>query len=109
MSYLSKLFFGLIAVGTLLLSSASPDVRPETYTVEIKDMKFVPAVLSVNKGDIVIWINKDMVMHDVTGQKAKSWKSPPLSQGKSWKKVITEDVDYFCSFHPVMKGKVELR
>jgi plastocyanin len=32
-------------------------------TVEIKDMKFQPAEITVKKGDTIVWINHDMVTH----------------------------------------------
>ncbi len=79
--------------------------KPQTHTVEIKDMSFQPADLNVHKGDTVIWINKDIVAHDVT-QDAKAWASPPLASGESWKKTITQSDSYYCSIHVVMKGQL---
>ena len=76
------------------------------YTVEIKEMKFQPAELTVQKGDTILWINKDIVTHDVTEQPDKSWTSSPLTTGQSWSMVATQSVDYYCSIHVVMKGKV---
>jgi plastocyanin len=71
-------------------------------------MKFVPADITVHKGDTVIWINKDMVAHDVTEETAKAWTSSPISFGGSWKMEVTEEADYYCSIHAVMKGKLKL-
>ena len=79
--------------------------KPKTHTVEIKDMMFQPASLVVHAGDTVVWINKDIVAHDVT-QDNKTWASPPLAGAASWKKVITTSASYYCSIHVVMKGKV---
>ncbi|MEO7087676.1 MAG: plastocyanin/azurin family copper-binding protein [Bacteroidia bacterium] len=78
------------------------------HTVEIKDMKFQPQELWLNSGDTVVFINRDMVAHDVT-EKNKAWASPPLLTGQSWRKVITESTDYYCSIHTVMKGKLSVR
>ena len=79
--------------------------KPRTHIVEIKDMKFQPENLQVHKGDTVIWINKDIVAHDVTAVN-KAWNSPPLLSDTSWKKAITQSDSYYCSIHVVMKGKV---
>lgn len=75
----------------------------QTHTVEIKDMQFQPADLQVHKGDTVIWINRDIVAHDVT-EGNNAWASPPLASGASWEKVITKSEFYYCSIHVVMKG-----
>ncbi len=82
--------------------------KPKVYTVEIKDMKFVPENITVNKGDTVIWINHDMVAHDVTEETAKMWTSGPIAAGGAWKMAVTKEAAYYCSIHVVMKGKIEL-
>ena len=71
-------------------------------------MKFDPAVLVVKKGDTVTWINKDLVDHNVTEEKTKSWRSSPLKPGQTYTRVIRSDADYFCSIHVVMKGKLKV-
>lgn len=79
--------------------------KPQTHVVEILDMKFQPENLQVHKGDTVIWINKDIVAHDVT-EDNKAWASPTLPNESSWKKVVTESASYYCSIHVIMKGKL---
>ncbi|MCU7549204.1 cupredoxin family copper-binding protein [Chitinophagaceae bacterium LB-8] len=92
-----------------LLSSCSPvqeKTIPKVHTVEIKQMKFQPAELTVQKGDTVVWINKDIVAHDVTEESNKAWTSSILPLGKSWSMVATQSSNYYCSIHVVMKGKL---
>ena len=96
----------LLACG--LNGCTTPPAKPQTYTVEIKDMKFVPDNIIVSKGDTVVWINRDMMAHDVTEEKTKAWTSAPIAEGGIWKMAVTENVDYYCSIHVVMKGKIEL-
>ena len=76
------------------------------HTVTIKGMVFDPAELHVKKGDAVMWINKDIVAHNVTEFPYSKWTSGTLPNGKSWKKSIDKSFDYFCSIHPTMKGKI---
>jgi plastocyanin len=71
-------------------------------------MKFVPAKLTVKKGDTVVWINRDIFKHDVAKFNDKSWQSTPLEKNQSWSKIITECEAYFCTFHVVMKGEIIL-
>ena len=81
----------------------------KSYTVEINQMKFTPDNLEVNKGDTVVWINKDYVQHDVTDKVKKEWTSGPLDKDTKWSKVITKDEDYYCSIHVVMEGKIRVK
>ena len=76
------------------------------YTIEIKAMKFQPAELVVQKGDTVVWVNKDIVAHDVTEEPGNVWRSPALATGQSWTFIVTESANYYCSIHVVMKGKL---
>lgn len=79
--------------------------KSTTHTVLIQGMKFDPENIKVKKGDLVIWINKDIVPHDVT-EINKNWTSGILNPGDKWSKKITKSTSYFCSIHVVMKGKV---
>jgi plastocyanin len=93
----------------LFLSNCSPDKEVPThgvYTVEIKQMQFQPAQLEVQKGDTVIFVNHDLVAHNVTEEASKAWASPTLPNDSSWKLVAMQSADYYCTLHPVMKGKV---
>ena len=85
--------------------NSQPKVKAKSYTVEIIGMKYQPDVLRVHKGDTVIWINNDIVPHDVT-EENKAWASPLMMPGDSWQKVITKSEAYYCSIHLVMKGEV---
>lgn len=79
---------------------------PKVHTVEIKQMKFQPAELIVQKGDTVVWINNDIVAHDVTEEPGKAWTSSLMPVGQSWSMVVNESADYYCSIHVVMKGRL---
>ena len=79
------------------------------HIIEIKKMKFVPAEITVKKGDTVVWVNKDFFPHDVAKFKDKSWRSSPLQKDDTWSKIITKSEDYYCTLHVVMKGKIVLK
>lgn len=72
-------------------------------------MKFVPDDITVNKGDTIIWINRDIVPHDVTEEETKAWTSRPILPGKSWKMKVTVPSNYYCSIHLVMKGRIRIQ
>jgi len=111
--FLIKFFFPAIFISLVMLSSrcSSPpgDQKPQTHHVDIIEMKFSPTELTVNKGDTVIFINKDIITHNVTEQNDKKWASAPLQSDQSYKLVVKESAEYYCSFHPVMKGKLVVK
>ena len=99
----------IILPGFVLFNSCSSPEEitvPRSHIVEIRAMQFHPSELSVQKGDTVVFINNDMVVHDVTEENSKSWGSSPLSTGQSFSLVVTASADYYCTIHPVMKGHI---
>ena len=76
------------------------------HTIEIKQMKFSPETVDVRKGDKVIWVNADIVEHDVTELTKKEWASSKLATGASWSMIVTKSEDYYCNLHVVMRGKL---
>jgi plastocyanin len=107
-SFLTSLTFwaGFLILALISCSPTEQRSVSKTHTVEIKAMQFYPAEIKLQSGDTVAFINHDMMVHDITEGKTKSWHSQPLSPGDSFKRIITETTDYYCSLHPVMKGKL---
>src|SRR4249920_3471677 len=69
--------------------SAKGENKTRVDTVEITDLKFQPQEIRVNKGDTIIWINNDLVLHCVTEAHNMDWTSHQIPAGGSWKKAIT--------------------
>ena len=102
------------AVSTLKVDSAttaktetteSDNEKASVHVVTIENMKFNPATISINKGDQVTFINKDIVGHNAT-EVNKIWASPMLQTGQSWTFTPEKTSDYYCTVHLVMKGKI---
>lgn len=78
-------------------------------TVVIKAMAFVPAALTIQKGDTVVWINQGIVAHDVSAFPDRNWHSDTLNPHDTFEKVFSDSAGYFCSIHPTMKGKILIK
>lgn len=104
LKYQTSIAFSFLIM-LLFACSAKGEYQPRTHVVEISNMEFQPAEIRVHAGDSVVWINKDIVAHDVT-EESKNWASPVLASGDSWQKVIQSNTSYYCSIHAVMKGSV---
>lgn len=87
--------------------TANADAR--THVVEIRKLEFKPAVLEIDPGDTIVWINHDLVPHTVTADD-KSWDSPTLETGDEWLMVVRGGMleTYFCRFHPSMKAQLRI-
>jgi plastocyanin len=93
------------------MTEEAPEAKPapSLYVIQIEQMKFLPANITVHAGDTIMWVNNDMVAHDITEEKNKSWSSSLLPPGKSWKLVPKSSADYYCSIHAVMKGSFAVK
>lgn len=79
---------------------------PRTFHVHIRGMEYVPASLSVDVGDVVVWTNQDIVPHTAT---AAGWfDSGPLWPHQQWSYVVNQPVEYgyICTLHPTMKARI---
>ncbi|MEP7079323.1 MAG: plastocyanin/azurin family copper-binding protein [Ginsengibacter sp.] len=103
--------YGLTSCNETSTKSVSKErsERSHVDTVILKQMQFSPATLNVSKGDTVVWINQDLVDHDITSNTSKLFYSDTLKVGNSWKHVITDSASYHCSIHPSMIGKITLK
>lgn len=74
-------------------------------------MTFQPRVLELQRGDTVVWINRDLVPHTATAERKPAWTTGSLAQDQSGQYVArrTGEDPYFCEFHPVMKGTLIIR
>ena len=91
--------------GTASNGPATTEVDgPEGAKVDLKDLKFIPEKVSIEKGEKVVWIWKENVLHNVAGD---GFKSDNLSDGKyehTFAKAGT--YDYQCTLHAGMTGTV---
>lgn len=86
-------------------SQVAPSKTSGTQEVSIVDFHFEPDTMTVKKGTMVLWTNKDTVPHTVTGD---NFGSESLTPGQSFSHIFQADgtYQYHCSFHPQMKGTV---
>lgn len=94
------------AVTGLGLANATT-LTPTRHTVAIKKFKFTPERITVHVGDTIEWINQDIAPHTATADMG-DWDTGKLKKGeRNSVEVIAEMTgNYFCKFHPKMKGHV---
>jgi len=107
----------VVAAGAVLLiwwgiseRPAAVSHEPATHTVLIEGMRFAPEVLTVNAGDTVVWLNKDMFPHTATSMPG-GFDSQQINASESWKHTFDRqgEFSYVCSLHPPMKATVKVK
>lgn len=75
--------------------------------VEISNMRFQTATLTVPAGTTIRWINRDPVAHTITSD-ARHWDSPVLGTGERFELRFDQPgtYTYHCRPHPFMKATV---
>jgi plastocyanin len=107
----------LLALGIALLIFAVPiglqsaAAEPKVHTITIKDFKFLPATITVNVGDTIVWKNEDLAPHTATSKGKNAFDSGNLDSGASWSYVVKKKgtYSYYCAYHLNMKGKLVVR
>ncbi|AMS43919.1 cupredoxin domain-containing protein [Aminobacter aminovorans] len=89
----------------LVLNMGAVPALAETITVTVDKMAFTPTEVSAKIGDTIEWVNKDRFAHTAT---VKGGWEVVLPVKKSGSLVVekAEAIDYYCRFHPNMKGRI---
>ena len=93
-------------IALLAVMTVAP-VHAATVQVVIDKLVYTPADINAKVGDTVVWINKDILAHTATVRGA--W-DVMIAAGKSATLVVKKpgSFDYFCRFHPNMKGRINV-
>lgn len=91
------------------LGLLSVPVQAETIQVIVDKLVFAPVDVNAKVGDTVEWVNKDAFAHTATATNG-DW-NVTLAPKQNGQLVLKKPgtTDYFCKFHPNMKGRVPLR
>ncbi len=89
-------------------TSTNTGTGGKTYNVDIQNLAFSPAGLTIKSGDTITWTNKDAVAHQIISDSGNEISSPSLSQGTPYSHKFTTPgtYRYHCSIHPSMTGTV---
>jgi len=79
----------------------------QAATVTIDNFTFTPGTITIAPGTTVTWVNKDDIPHTIA-EKNRAFKSKALDTDDSFSRVFSTpgEVDYFCSLHPHMTGRI---
>ena len=97
--------WAIALAGALMLGVAAIPARADTITVTIEKLVFSPADIKAKVGDTVEWVNKDVLAHTAT---VKGGWDVMIPAKKTASLVLKKAgaVEYYCRFHPNMKGHI---
>jgi plastocyanin len=81
-----------------------------TRTVAMRNIKFNPRNITIDRGDTVRWENEDAERHNAIGED-NSFDTPVIDQGESSQHTFNNagTIDYFCTLHANMEGTITVR
>jgi plastocyanin len=102
----------VLGAAVLLCLAMAPTAAAKrtVHTVIIKAVMYAPAMLMVERDDVIVWKNEDPVPHTVTFDKA-ALDSGSIAPAQSWRYVARRpgDYPYHCTFHPNMHGTLHVK
>src|SRR5205085_12564595 len=83
----------------IALTASWSAAAPRTHTVVIDGMRFEPQALAVQRGDRIVWRNRDLVPHTATARGV--FDSGSIAPGATWSTVVRKEamLTYVCTFH----------
>lgn len=100
----------LCVTADITAADPQPPAKGAVHTVAIENMQFNPPELRVQRGERIVWVNKDLFPHTVTAA-SHAFDSGSIAAGASWTYVAGKGGEYAygCSFHPTMKGLLKVQ
>jgi plastocyanin len=94
----------------LTAADPQPPGKGAVQTVVIENMQYNPSELRVQRGERIVWVNKDLFPHTVTAA-SHAFDSGSIAAAASWTYVAGRGGEYAygCSFHPTMKGLLKVQ
>jgi plastocyanin len=98
----------LLALALLASLGGAVSSAGDTHRVVMKAVDYGPRRITVKVGAAVEWANEDIVAHTATAGD-RSWDVNVLPR-RNGRMVMKSPgtVNYFCRYHPNMRGEVEV-
>ena len=91
-------------------NAAAPSGEPvRSAKVDIADFQYAPAIVTVQAGGKVIWVNRDSTEHTAALDDG-SFSTGDLAEGKLKSEAFKDagTYAYHCEIHPAMRGTIEV-
>jgi plastocyanin len=90
------------------VAQVAAQARGAHHRVVIEAMRFDPPTLKLQPGDVVEWVNKDPFPHTATAAGRFDTGEIAPESSRSVRITGSGNIDYVCTLHPTMKGRLQL-
>ena len=100
-----------IGLVTFALAAAPLRVPVGRHPVDIRGLAFHPAVLTVARGDTVVWTNHDIFPHTAALAGKPGWSTGAIAARSSGRHVARArgTFEYYCELHHGMRATLVVR
>lgn len=99
----------MIATAALWIAAfGAPSAAGKTLRIVVDNVAFSPAEADVTVGDTIEWVNRDFLAHTATAGDGKWELILPPGATKQLQIKEPATLDYYCRYHPNMKGKISV-
>ncbi len=108
LAIIAVLVVGAGVYAIILLSKPAVILPEGGNNVEISSFAFSPATLTIDAGETVTWVNKDIAPHSIVSDSGSELNSPTFGKEETYSHVFNTagTFAYHCSVHPSMKGAI---
>ena len=85
---------------------AIPGASAKTVRIIVDNVEFSPAETTAVVGDTIEWVNRDFLAHTATAGDGKWEIVLPTGSTKQLQVKEAGKIDYYCRYHPNMKGSI---
>jgi plastocyanin len=93
-------------------TSTSPSLPSTAGLIEVtmKDIKFVPHIITAKVGQKIVWTNDDTAPHNVTATDGADFASETINNGQTYEYTPKKAgvIKYVCTIHSGQDGEIRV-
>jgi plastocyanin len=93
-------------VAAALLAFAGGAAHGAVIQVRMEQVAYSPVQVSARVGDIIEWVNSDILVHTATARSGEWDLIVSPNQKKSVTLRAPGNIEYYCKYHPNMVGQI---
>ena len=94
----------LLAGHGMAAGTAAVAAEARVHTVVMGSMRFGPVPPGIRAGDVILWVNRDVVPHTATARDGSFDVNVPARQSRRMTVRRAGSFAFYCKYHPGMRG-----
>jgi plastocyanin len=78
--------------------------QPRVHRIVMANMRFGPVPAGISAGDVILWVNRDMVRHTATARDGGFDVDLPARQSRRMTVSRAGSMAVYCRYHPAMRA-----